>query len=63
MVVNCGRYDFSLLKIVDICFINQRVVSFQKCSMLVAKNVNPVVVTHDIINVYSVRDSLLIVLF
>ena len=63
MVINCGLYDFSLLKIADICFINQRVVSFQKCSMLFAKNVNAVVVTHDIINVYSSRDSLLIVLF
>ena len=31
--------------------------------MLVAKNVNPVVVTRDIINVYSIRDGLLIVFF
>ena len=38
-------------------------VSFQKCFMLVAKNVNPVVVTRDIINVYSIRDGLLIVFF
>lgn len=44
MIINCGLHDFSVLKIVDICFIAQHVVSLKKYSMLVEKNVYSVVI-------------------